>query len=82
MYGAGMLLLSDTTLEMRKDLCYGVVGQYGAGKTTLIKEIVSGNIVGMPKHLKCVHVDDSELGEMPQKLPECGRVPAEDGPQI
>ena len=62
MSGAGMLLLSDPTLEMRKDLCFGVVGQYGACKTTLIKEIVSGNIV--PKHFKCVHVDDSELGEM------------------
>ena len=52
MYGAGMLLLSDTTLEMRKNSCYGVVGQNGAGKTTHMKEIVSGNIVGMPKHLK------------------------------
>jgi len=64
MYGAGMLLLSDTTLEMKKNACYGVVGQNGAGKTTLMKEIVSGNIVGMPQHLKCVHVDDSKLGEM------------------
>ena len=38
--------------------------QYGAAKTTLIKEIVGGNIVGTPKHLMCVHVVDSELGEM------------------
>ena len=63
MYDAVMLLLSDTTLEMRKDSCYGVVGQNGAGKTTFVKEIVSGYIVGMPKHLKFVYVADSKLGE-------------------
>jgi ATPase subunit of ABC transporter with duplicated ATPase domains len=63
-YGAGHLLLKDTTLEMRKNSCYGVVGQNGAGKTTLMKEIANHRIVGMPKDLKCVHVDDSKLGEM------------------
>ena len=64
MYGAGMWLLSDTTLEMRRNSCYGVVGQDGAGMTTVMKEIVIGDIVGMPKHLKCVHVEDSKLGEV------------------
>eukprot|EP00932_Pfiesteria_piscicida_P010120 SRR837773.2099.p2 GENE.SRR837773.2099~~SRR837773.2099.p2 ORF type:complete len:928 (+),score=503.56 SRR837773.2099:51-2786(+) len=64
MYGAGHLLLKDTTLEMRKNHRYGVVGQNGAGKTTLMKEIASHRIVGMPKDLKCVHVDDSKLGLM------------------
>merc|ERR1719183_2931840 len=63
-YGAGHLLLKDTTLEMKKNSCYGVVGQNGAGKTTLMKEIANHRIVGMPQHLKCVHVDDSKLGEM------------------
>merc|ERR1719162_1797530 len=43
---------------------YGIVGANGAGKTTLMKEIASHSIVGMPSHLKCVHVDDSKLGEM------------------
>ena len=78
LYGADMLLLSDTTLEMRKDSCYGAVGQYGAGKTTLMKEIVSGNIVGMPKHLKCVHVDDSKLGEVRKSCLRL-RVPSPEG---
>mmetsp|Transcript_45336 Transcript_45336/g.98572 ORF Transcript_45336/g.98572 Transcript_45336/m.98572 type:complete len:1420 (+) Transcript_45336:85-4344(+) len=64
MYGAGHLLLKDTVLEMKKNQRYGVVGQNGAGKTTLMKEIVNHRIVGMPKELKCVHVDDSKLGEM------------------
>eukprot|EP00927_Polykrikos_kofoidii_P000852 TRINITY_DN10324_c0_g1_i1.p1 TRINITY_DN10324_c0_g1~~TRINITY_DN10324_c0_g1_i1.p1 ORF type:complete len:1436 (-),score=300.37 TRINITY_DN10324_c0_g1_i1:244-4551(-) len=64
MYGAGHLLLKDTLLEMKKNQRYGVVGQNGAGKTTLMKEIAGHRIVGMPKHLKCVHVDDSKLGEM------------------
>ncbi|CAE7922088.1 TEF3 [Symbiodinium sp. KB8] len=64
MYGAGHLLLKDTTLEMRKNCRYGVVGHNGAGKTTLMKEIAAHRIVGMPSDLKCVHVDDSKLGEM------------------
>merc|ERR1719490_658117 len=64
MYGAGHLLLKDTFLEMKKNRRYGVVGHNGAGKTTLMKEIVHGRIIGMPTHLKCVHVDDSKLGEM------------------
>jgi len=64
MYGAGHLLLKDTTLEMRKNQRYGIVGQNGAGKTTLMKEIAHHRIVGMPQDLKCVHVDDSKLGEM------------------
>lgn len=64
MYGAGHLLLKDTPLEMRKNHRYGVVGHNGAGKTTLMKEIAAHKVVGMPEHLKCVHVDDSKLGEM------------------
>jgi len=64
MYGAGHLLLKDTLLELKANRRYGVVGHNGAGKTTLMKEIVHGRIVGMPTHLKCVHVDDSKLGEM------------------
>jgi ATPase subunit of ABC transporter with duplicated ATPase domains len=64
MYGAGHLLLKDTTLEMKKNHRYGVVGQNGAGKTTLMKEIANHRIVGMPQDLKCVHVDDSKLGLM------------------
>jgi len=64
MYGGGKLLLKDTVLEMKRNCRYGVVGQNGAGKTTLMKEIAEHRIVGMPKDLKCVHVDDSKLGLM------------------
>ena len=32
-----------------------------------MKEIVHGRIVGMPTHLRCVHVDDSKLGAHPHK---------------
>merc|ERR1719352_1561554 len=31
-----------------------------------MKEIANHRIVGMPQHLKCVHVDDSKLGLMTQ----------------
>jgi elongation factor 3 len=64
MYGAGHLLLKDTQLICRKNRRYGVVGHNGAGKTTLMKEMVNFRIVGMPTHLKVVHVDDSKLGLM------------------
>eukprot|EP00913_Durusdinium_trenchii_P002264 g2090.t1 len=55
----GPLDPQDTTLEMKKNCRYGVVGHNGAGKTTLMKEIAAHRI-----DLKCVHVDDSKLGEM------------------
>eukprot|EP00746_Dinoflagellata_sp_MGD_P000859 gnl/MRDRNA2_/MRDRNA2_101597_c0_seq1.p1 gnl/MRDRNA2_/MRDRNA2_101597_c0~~gnl/MRDRNA2_/MRDRNA2_101597_c0_seq1.p1 ORF type:complete len:1388 (-),score=421.45 gnl/MRDRNA2_/MRDRNA2_101597_c0_seq1:268-4431(-) len=64
MYGAGHLLLKDTTLICKKNRRYGVVGHNGAGKTTLMKEMVNFRLVGMPQHLKVVHVDDSKLGLM------------------
>jgi len=64
MYGAGHLLLKDTTLICKKNRRYGVVGHNGAGKTTLMKEMVNFRIIGMPSHLKVVHVDDSKLGLM------------------
>merc|ERR1719199_1076786 len=64
MYGGGKLLLKDTVLEMKQNCRYGVVGANGAGKTTLMKEIAEHRIVGMPSDLKCVHVDDSKLGNM------------------
>ncbi|CAK0865189.1 unnamed protein product [Prorocentrum cordatum] len=71
MYGAGHLLLKDTTLEMKKNHRYGVVGQNGAGKTTLMKEIANHRIVGMPQDLKCVHVDDSKLSLMSKSHLTC-----------
>merc|ERR1719329_1787816 len=39
MYGAGHLLLKDTTLVMKMNQRYGIVGQNGAGKTTLMKKM-------------------------------------------
>merc|ERR1719440_1312068 len=71
MYGGGKLLLKDTTLEMKKNCCYGIVGQNGAGKTTLMKEIATHRIVGMPAELKCVHVDDSKLSLMSKSSLSC-----------
>merc|ERR1719199_2240346 len=71
MYGGGKLLLKDTVLEMKRNCRYGVVGQNGAGKTTLMKEIAEHKIVGMPQHLKCVHVDDSKLGLMSKSSLNC-----------
>lgn len=35
------------------------------------QEIVAGRIVGMPTHLRCVHVDDSKLGWMVWHVKSC-----------
>jgi len=64
MYGGGHLLLKDTVLELRRNRRYGVVGHNGCGKTTLMKELQAGRVVGMPKDIRCVHVSDADLGNM------------------
>mmetsp|Transcript_560 Transcript_560/g.1554 ORF Transcript_560/g.1554 Transcript_560/m.1554 type:complete len:1487 (+) Transcript_560:65-4525(+) len=56
MYGGGNLLLTNTTLELKKGHRYGVVGRNGAGKTTLMNTIASGGISQIPKSVKTLHV--------------------------
>jgi ABC-type transport system involved in cytochrome bd biosynthesis fused ATPase/permease subunit len=69
MYGAGHLLLKDTTLELKANHRYGVVAHNGAGKTTLMKEIAGRRVVGMSEKLSVVHVDDSNLTAMKSSTP-------------
>eukprot|EP00451_Oxyrrhis_marina_P052176 CAMPEP_0204489590 /NCGR_PEP_ID=MMETSP0471-20130131/72627_1 /ASSEMBLY_ACC=CAM_ASM_000602 /TAXON_ID=2969 /ORGANISM="Oxyrrhis marina" /LENGTH=672 /DNA_ID=CAMNT_0051493459 /DNA_START=10 /DNA_END=2028 /DNA_ORIENTATION=- len=63
MYGGGHLLLKDTTLELRKGMCYGVVGANGAGKTTLMGLIAGGAIEDIPKSVRCTHVRSEQLND-------------------
>jgi len=64
MYGGGHLLLKGTTLELRRNHRYGIIGSNGCGKTTLMKELQAGRVAGMPKDVRCVHVSDADLGNM------------------
>eukprot|EP01035_Chromulina_nebulosa_P018284 gene18284-23962_t len=57
----GKILLQNTHLRLGRGRRYGLMGKNGAGKTTLLTNIGSGNIEGLPSHLKTVYVqhDDS-----------------------
>ena len=64
----GKILLQNTHLKLGKGRRYGVMGKNGAGKTTLLTNIGSGNIEGLPTHLKTVYVqhdDASDDGGVP-----------------
>ena len=52
----GKILLHNTFLRLGKGRRYGLLGKNGAGKTTLLTNIGSGNIEGLPPHLRMVYV--------------------------
>ncbi len=57
----GKTLLHNTYLRLGKGKRYGIMGKNGTGKTTLLTNIASGNIEGLPSSLRTVYVqhDDS-----------------------
>eukprot|EP00240_Pyramimonas_obovata_P014588 CAMPEP_0118939408 /NCGR_PEP_ID=MMETSP1169-20130426/28826_1 /TAXON_ID=36882 /ORGANISM="Pyramimonas obovata, Strain CCMP722" /LENGTH=190 /DNA_ID=CAMNT_0006883671 /DNA_START=33 /DNA_END=602 /DNA_ORIENTATION=- len=61
-FGARMLL-HKTDLILERNHRYGLVGENGIGKTTLLTRVVKGDIRGWPTHLKCVYVQHEVLAE-------------------
>jgi len=62
--GGSRLLLKDTTFELLRGHCYGVVGSNGAGKTTLMERIAAGAITELSKKpLRFAHVHHEILSE-------------------
>ena len=59
----GKILLHNTKLRLGRGRRYGIMGKNGAGKTTLLTNIGSGNIEGMPPHLKMVYVQHDDRSE-------------------
>lgn len=59
----GKTLLYNTYLKLGRGRRYGVMGKNGTGKTTLLTNIGTGNIEGMPSDLRTVYVqhDDQTL---------------------
>jgi len=53
---ASRVLLQRTHLHMDRGHVYGLVGQNGVGKTTLMTRVAQGDIHNFPTHLKCVYV--------------------------
>ncbi|CAM9091110.1 unnamed protein product [Chrysoparadoxa australica] len=60
-YG-GKILLHNTGLHLRMGRKYCLVGRNGVGKTTLMRNIASGNIEGLPTNLKTVFVQHDLVG--------------------
>uniref|UniRef100_A0A061RRX4 Elongation factor 3 n=1 Tax=Tetraselmis sp. GSL018 TaxID=582737 RepID=A0A061RRX4_9CHLO len=52
----GRVLLQRSHLHMDRGHCYGLVGQNGVGKTTIMTRIAQKDIHNFPTHLKCVYV--------------------------
>lgn len=59
----GKILLHNTHLRLGKGRRYGLMGKNGAGKTTLLTNIGSGNIEGMPPHLRMVYVQHDDASD-------------------
>lgn len=59
----GKILLHQTRLRLGKGRRYGIMGKNGSGKTTLLTNIGSGNIEGLPAHLKTVYVQHDDASD-------------------
>jgi ATP-binding cassette subfamily F protein 3/ATP-binding cassette subfamily F protein 1 len=66
----GRDLLSQTHLAISHGHRYGLMGQNGVGKSTLLKRIASGNVPGWPMHLSVEIVEQEVLGT-PETVLEC-----------
>ena len=67
-YG-GRDLLHETHLAISHGHRYGLMGQNGVGKTTLLKRIAAGKVPGWPLHLSVEMVEQEVLGT-PQSVLE------------
>eukprot|EP01038_Epipyxis_sp_PR26KG_P012917 gene12917-17311_t len=59
----GKILLHNTYLRLGKGRRYGLMGKNGAGKTTLLTNIGSGNIEGLPTHLRMIYVQHDDRSD-------------------
>lgn len=56
----GKTLLHNTHLRLGRGRKYGIMGKNGTGKTTLLTNIASGNIEGLPPALRTVYVQHDD----------------------
>ncbi len=48
--------MKPTNLQFERNHRYGVVGNNGVGKTTLLNRIASGEINGFPQNIKVLYI--------------------------
>ncbi|KAL4855189.1 ABC transporter F family member 3 [Chlorella vulgaris] len=63
-------LLADAHLRLSSGVRYGLVGRNGIGKSTLLKAAGWGLIIGFPKSLRCLYVDQLEGADLQQSAVE------------
>ena len=59
----GRVLLRRTSLLLERGRRYGIVGQNGVGKTTLLTRVAARDINGFPADVKCYYVAHEILSE-------------------
>eukprot|EP00668_Euglena_longa_P003939 GGOE01004618.1.p1 GENE.GGOE01004618.1~~GGOE01004618.1.p1 ORF type:complete len:1011 (-),score=290.10 GGOE01004618.1:513-3407(-) len=57
-YG-GKILLHNTRMRLKRGRKYGLVGKNGVGKTTLMRNIASKSVEGLPEDLRTVYVQSN-----------------------
>ena len=57
------MLLKRADLLVTRGSCYGLVGQNGVGKTTLLTRIAAGDIDNFPTDLNCYYVQHEILDD-------------------
>ncbi|KAK9236827.1 P-loop containing nucleoside triphosphate hydrolase protein [Lipomyces kononenkoae] len=60
--GAGKRILSDTSLTLAYGHRYGLIGQNGIGKSTLLRAL-SKRELAIPKHITILHVEQEVIGD-------------------
>eukprot|EP00873_Tetraselmis_striata_P007436 jgi/Tetstr1/427700/TSEL_017825.t1 len=65
---AGRVLLKKSDLKLRRGHKYGLVGQNGVGKSTLLGRIAQKDINGFPAGIKCVFVQHEILVVVQQSV--------------
>ncbi|KUF98753.1 Chromodomain-helicase-DNA-binding protein 7 [Phytophthora nicotianae] len=68
-YG-GKILLRNARLRLTRGHRYGLIGKNGVGKTTLMRNLASGAIEGLPETLRSVYVQHEDIVESQGSLLE------------
>ncbi|CAI5730704.1 unnamed protein product [Hyaloperonospora brassicae] len=68
-YG-GKILLRNARLRLTRGHRYGLIGKNGVGKTTLMRNLATGAIEGLPETLRSVYVQHEDIVESQGSLLE------------